>query len=64
MDYCDFELFYNVFVAEIIEDENLFRVANGYYDTEEFASVTSGNVKDRWPFFIRLALYEKYNYFF
>lgn len=63
MDYCDFELFYNVFVAEIIEDGNFFRVSNGYYDTEEFSNVTSGNIKERWPFFIRLALYEKYNYF-
>ena len=53
MDYCDYELFYNVFLAERIE---------GFYDVEEF-SITSGSVKDRWPFFIRLALYEKYNYF-
>ena len=63
MDYCDYELFYNVFVAEIIEDTDLLRVKEGFYDAEEFSNVTSGNVKDRWPFFIRLALYEKYNYF-
>lgn len=54
MDYCDYELFYNVFLAETID---------GFFDVEEFSSITSGSIKDRWPFFIRLALYEKYNYF-
>ncbi len=58
MDFCDYELFYNVFLAETVEDETNLQI-----DIEELTSISSGNIKDRWSFFVRLALYEKYNYF-
>ena len=62
MDYCDYELFYNVFRSEIVETEKNFRMSNNL-DEDEFSNITSGSVKNRWAFFVRLALYEKYNYF-